>query len=91
MKKATESGELEKFFTQNGSQSSFGFSNRLARTADKVASSPDNYVTGSNAGYGNNFGDRFNINNIGKNDFTSFQQIRISNYFNIGLLLDMMF
>jgi flagellar hook-associated protein 2 len=80
MKKAAEDGSLERFFTRNGTQQSFGFANRLSRIADDVDRAPGNFTSGTMPGYDGSM-----------MRFSNFHTNRMNQFMNVGLLMDLMF
>jgi len=82
MQKAADSGELEKFFTQNG-DSNYGFANRLARTADSVNQDPTSYI-GRDKLYSSPTA-------LDTESFSYLQSYRYASIINTGLLFDYLF
>lgn len=75
---AAESGDLERFFTQDRG-SSYGFANRLSRLAGEIQSNPMKYTDISSLG----------MSNFNNGLYSSFQSSRYNQAYNTGLFLNM--
>ena len=79
LNKASESGQLERFFTQNSGRN-YGFANQLGRLADNVQRNTSNFVSGSQ--FGNSLGEDFS--------YSSFGNLIQYNFLSAGSIMDFM-
>jgi flagellar capping protein FliD len=82
MQKAAESGELEKFFTQNG-DTNYGFANKLSRVADTVSANPTDFIGKDKIHSSPTAGNNETLNYL--------QTYKYNSLINSGLLFDLMF
>ncbi len=75
---AAESGELERFFTQDRG-ASYGFANRLAKLSGEIQSNPMKYTDISSLG----------LSDFNNGLYSGFQSSRYSQAYNTGLFLNM--
>ncbi|MCL2768356.1 MAG: hypothetical protein FWE49_06505, partial [Synergistaceae bacterium] len=76
---AAESGQLEKFFTENSGKN-YGFTNQLARLSDNVTKNTSNFVSSSL--FGSGLGENFS--------YSSFGDLIQYNYLSTGSIFDFM-